>query len=163
MPQITQLPIIFSSQLFWLLLVFGTLFFVIARGMVPKIQGVVDQRDAKITSDLEQAQRARDEAEKTEASYRERMDASRAEAMKLAQAAKQAAARDAEQRVRAVDEQVGGKIGEAEVRIRTAVEAAMRDLDSVAADATRELVAKLTGKDVPEGEARDAVRAVLHG
>ena len=163
MPQITQLPIIFSSQLFWLLLVFGTLFFVIGRGMVPKIRGVVEQRDAKITSDLEEAQRARDEAEKTESAYRERMDASRAEAMKLAQAAKQAAARDVEQRAKAIDEQVGGKVAEAEERIRTSLETAMRDLDSVAAEATRELVAKLTGKDVPEADARQAVKAVLHG
>ena len=163
MPQITQLPLIFSSQLFWLLVTFGFVFFVIAKGMVPKIQGVVEQRDAKITSDLEEAQRARNEAEKTEAAYRERMDASRAEAMKLATAAKQSAAREAEERVKAVDEQVGGKISEAEARIRSSVEAAMRDLDSVAADATRELVAKLTGRDVAEDEARQAVKAVLHG
>lgn len=163
MPQITQLPLIFSSQLFWLLVTFGLLFFVIARGMVPKIQGVVEQRDRKITSDLEEAQRAREEAEKTEAAYRERMDASRAEAMKLAQAAKQSASREAEERVKAVDQQVGGKIAEAETRIRASLETAMRDLDAVAADATRELVAKLTGREVSEPEARQAVKAVLHG
>lgn len=163
MPQITQLPIIFASQLFWLLLVFGTIFFVIGRGMVPKVRGVVEQRDRKITSDLEEAQRARDEAEKTESAYRERIDASRAEAMKLAQAAKQAGAREAEQRVRAVDEQVGGKIAEAEARIREAVDKAMRDLDDVAAQATRDLVAKLTGQDVPADEARRAVKAVRNG
>ncbi len=163
MPQITQLPIIFWSQLFWLLLVFGTIFFVIGRGMVPKIRGVVEQRDARITSDLEEAQRAREDAEKTESAYRERMDASRTEAMKLAQAAKQAAAREAEERVKAVDSQVGSKIAEAEARIRASVETAMRDIDSVAAEATRELVAKLTGREVPADEARQAVKAVLHG
>ena len=163
MPQITQLPIIFSSQLFWLLVTFGLVFFVIARGMVPKIQGVVEQRDRKIASDLEEAQRAREEAEKTESAYRERMDASRAEAMKLAQAAKQSAAREAEERVKAVDAEVGGKIAEAEARIRSSLETAMRDLDAVASEATRELVAKLTGKDVPEADARKAVKAVLHG
>jgi len=162
MPQITQLPIIFSSQLFWLLVTFGFVFFVIAKGMVPKIQGVVEQRDAKIARDLEEAQRARDEAEKTESAYRERMDASRAEAMKLATAAKQAGALEAEERVKAIDEQVGGKLAEAEARIRSSVETAMRDLDSVAAEATRELVAKLTGKDVPEAEAKQAVKAVLN-
>jgi F-type H+-transporting ATPase subunit b len=163
MPQITQLPIIFTSQLFWLLLVFGTLFFVIGRGMVPKIRGVVEQRDRTITADLEAAQRAREEAEKTESAYRERMDLSRAEAMKLATAAKQAAAREAEERVKAVEAEVGGKIAEAETRIRASLETAMAQLDSVASEATRDLVAKLTGQDVPEAEARQAVKAVLHG
>ena len=35
MPQIEQLPFIFFSQLFWLAVVFGIIFFVIGRGMVP--------------------------------------------------------------------------------------------------------------------------------
>ena len=45
MPQIAQLPDIFWSQLFWLAIVFGILFFVIGRGMLPKIQATVDARD----------------------------------------------------------------------------------------------------------------------
>ena len=52
MPQINQLPFIFASQLFWLLVVFGIIYFFIGRGMVPKIQSVVEQRDTKIAEDL---------------------------------------------------------------------------------------------------------------
>lgn len=163
MPQINQLSAILISQLFWLLVVFGTIYFLIGRGMVPKIRGVVEQRDAKISGDLEAAQRAREEAEKTEGAYRERMNASRAEAMKLATAAKQAGAREAEQRTKAIDEQVGAKITEAEARIRASVETAMREIDSIAAETAQDLVAKLTGHPVPAEEARQAVKAVMHG
>lgn len=163
MPQITQLPDIFWSQLFWLLLIFGTLFFAIGRGMVPKIRGVVEDRDRKISEDLEQAQRARDEAEKTEAEYRVRIEASRAEAMKLAQAAKQAGAMEAEERIRAIDAEVGKKIDKAEAQIRKAVEKAMAEIDAIAADAAQDLVAKLTGQPVDAEQARQAVKAVLHG
>ena len=92
MPQIEQLPFIFFSQLFWLAVVFGIIFFVIGRGMVPKIQGTVELRDAKIAEDLERAQAARAEADATEAQWRERMDAARAEAGRLAQEAKQSSA-----------------------------------------------------------------------
>ena len=52
MPQIDQLPDIFWSQLFWLAIVFGIIFFVIGRGMLPKIEATVDARDAKIADDL---------------------------------------------------------------------------------------------------------------
>jgi F-type H+-transporting ATPase subunit b len=154
---------IFWSQLFWLLLVFGTMFFVIGRGMVPKIQGVVRDRDRKIAQDLEEAQRARDEAEKTEAEYRLRIEASRGEAMKLAQAAKQAGAREAEERTHAVDAEIGKAIEKAEAKIRKSVERAMAELDSVTADATQELVAKLTGKAVDAEDAKRAVKAVIDG
>ena len=163
MPQITQLPVIFFSQLFWLLLIFGTIFFVIGRGMVPRIQSVVEDRDRKIADDLEQAQKARDEAEKTEADYRQRIEASRAEAMKLAFAAKQAGAREAEERTRAVDAEIGKTVAKAEDKIRKSVDKAMAELDSVAAEATRELVAKLTGRQVAPEEAERAVKAVANG
>jgi F-type H+-transporting ATPase subunit b len=163
MPQITQLPVIFWSQLFWLLLVFGTIFFVIGRGMVPKIQGVVADRDRKISEDLERAQQAREEAESTEADYRQRIEASRAEATKLAFAAKQEGAREAEERTRLVDAEVAKKMEKAESQIRKAVDKALGEIDAVAAEAARELVVKLTGKDVREDEARRAVEAVTNG
>ena len=70
MPQITQLSIIFASQLFWLAVVFGILFFGIARTMVPKIQATVEARENKIAADLASAQAARAAAEDTEAKYR---------------------------------------------------------------------------------------------
>jgi F-type H+-transporting ATPase subunit b len=163
MPQITQLPMIFSSQLFWLLVIFGTLFFVIGRGMMPKIQGVVEDRERKISEDLDRAQAARDEAESTEAEYRQRIEASRAEAMKLAAQAKQAGARKVEERTKAVDAEIGKKIAKAEAQIRKSVEKAMAELDAVAAEAAQELVVKLTGKQVAVDDAKNAVKAVLNG
>jgi F-type H+-transporting ATPase subunit b len=163
MPQIEQLPAIFFSQLFWLLVVFGIIYFGIGRGMVPKIQSVVDDRDRKIADDLAAAQRAREEAEAAEAAWRERIEASRAEAIKLAAEAKQAAARELEQRLRAVDEQIGARTAEAEARIRAAADQARRELEPVAAEAASELVAKLTGKRVDPAEAQPTVKAVLHG
>ena len=56
MPQIDQLPDIFFSQLFWLAVVFGFIFFVIGRGMLPKIQSTVELREKKIAEDLEEGE-----------------------------------------------------------------------------------------------------------
>src|SRR4051812_37609694 len=123
MPQIEQLPFIFSSQLFWLAVVFGILFFGIGRGMVPKIQSTVELRERKIAEDLETAQQARVAAEETEAAYRARMDASRADAAKVIQEAKQASARTTEVRVRAASDQIAEKLASAEAQIRSAAEA----------------------------------------
>src|SRR5215217_2628986 len=151
MPQIEQLPFIFFSQLFWLAVVFGILFFVIGRGMLPKIQGTVQLRDAKIAEDLERAQAARSEAEGTEAEWRQRMDAARAEAARLAHEAKQASARDTE-----------AKVESAQQRIREAFGSARSEIEAVAADATQEMVARLTGIQVDSNEAANAVKAELN-
>src|SRR5919107_3337049 len=124
MPQIEQLPYIFFSQLFWLLVVFGIIFFGIGRGMLPKIQSTVDAREKKIAEDLERAQAARAAAEETEQAWRARMDAARAEAARLAQEAKQASARETEKRVKAAADKINLKVESSEAKIRDAVASA---------------------------------------
>ena len=79
MPQLNQLADVALSQLFWLLLVLGLIYFGIGKGMLPKIQSTVDLREKKIAEDHAAAEAARAAADQSEASYRERMDVSRAE------------------------------------------------------------------------------------
>ena len=80
MPQLSQLSDVVLSQLFWLLLVLGFIYFAIGRNMVPKIQSTVDARDKHIADNLAAADRARTEADAIENAYRARMDESRLEA-----------------------------------------------------------------------------------
>ncbi|MEN9719093.1 MAG: hypothetical protein RIQ99_1971, partial [Pseudomonadota bacterium] len=48
MPQISQLAATYASQIFWLLVFFGFIFFVIGKGMVPKVMATVEARDKQI-------------------------------------------------------------------------------------------------------------------
>ena len=91
------------------------------------------------------------------------MDATRSEAMKLAQEAKQQAAQDQEKKLKAVDADIGTRVAAAEERIRASVGEAMSEIEAVAAEAARELVGKLTGREVAPEEARQAVKASLNG
>jgi F-type H+-transporting ATPase subunit b len=162
MPQIEQLPYIFFSQLFWLAVVFGIVFFGIGRGMLPKIQGTVDLREKKIAEDLERAQAARAAADETEAAWRGRMDAARAEAARLAQEAKQASARDTEAKVKAAADKINLKVESSEAKIRDAVAAARAEIEKVAAEASRDMVQRLTGIKVDPREAAAAVKSELN-
>ncbi len=56
MPQISQISEIFASQLFWLIVSFGLIYLVVGRGMLPKIEATVDQRDRRISEDLAAAE-----------------------------------------------------------------------------------------------------------
>lgn len=163
MPQLAQLPDIFWSQLFWLAIVFGIIFFVIGRGMLPKIQATVDARDSKIAEDLAGAERARAEASQTEEAYRARIDESRLEAMRVTQASKQDALRETEVRIKTADAEIGVKTTAAEDRIREASGAAMKEIETVAAEIAQDLVARLAGVQVSSDRAAAAVKAALHG
>jgi F-type H+-transporting ATPase subunit b len=159
MPQLSQLPVVFLSQLFWLAVALGFIFFVIARGMVPKIQATVDQRESKIAGDLEAAQKARAAADETEAAWRARIDAARADAARLTQEAKAESGRKTEAKVKAAADKINSKVESAEGRIRDAVAAARAEVEALAAEATQQMVARLTGLKVDTKEAAAAVKA----
>ncbi|QAY75475.1 ATPase [Sphingosinicella sp. BN140058] len=161
MPQIDQISEIFASQLFWLVLTFGLVYLVIGRGMLPKIEATVDARDKQIAGDLAAAEAARRTAEEIDEANRARAEANRAEALKVTQAAKDSAAREAEQKIKAADAQAETKVAAAEAQIRAATEAAMGDIENVAAEAAQDMVARLTGKTVSRDQADTAVKAAL--
>jgi F-type H+-transporting ATPase subunit b len=162
MPQLSQLSDVYLSQFLWLAVALGFIFFVIARGMVPKIQATVDAREQRIAGDLEAAQAARAAAEATEAEWRQRMDASRAEAARLAQEAKAESGRESEAQVKAAAAKINLKVESAQGKIRDALDAARTEIEAVAAEATQELVARLTGISVDKKDAADAVKAELN-
>src|SRR3954467_695360 len=164
MPQINQLALVAYSQFFWLLLVLALIYFGIGHAMLPKIQSTVDARDKRIADDLAAAQAARIGAGETEAAYRARMDASRAEAMQVAQAAKQASAKTTEERMHAANAESAAKTEAAEARIRAAADAALADIETVAGEAAQDMVRLLAGVSVtPEDAARAVKAAMAHG
>jgi F-type H+-transporting ATPase subunit b len=162
MPQIAQISETFASQLFWLIVVFGLIYLVIGRGMLPKIEATVDARDRRISEDLAEAERARARADEVEESYRRQTEHNRAEAGKVTQAAKDAAARENAQKLATAEAQIGERVTAAEARIAAAAGAAMAEIEDVAALAAQEMVARLSGASVTREEAAQAVKAVAH-
>jgi F-type H+-transporting ATPase subunit b len=164
MPQLNQLALVAYSQFFWLLLVLAVLYFGIGKLMLPKIQSTVDARDKQIADDLAAAQAARVAADETEAAYRTRIDESRAEALKVAAAAKASSAKATEERMRAANEANQAKVADAETRIRAAADAALAEIEGVAAEAAQDMVSRLAGVKVSAAEATAAVKgAMAHG
>jgi F-type H+-transporting ATPase subunit b len=162
MPQLSQLSQVYLSQFLWLAVALAFIFFVIARGMVPKIQATVNAREQRIAGDLEAAQKARAAADETEAAWRERMDAARAEAGRIAQEAKAESARDTEAKVKAAADKINAKVESAQGSIRDALASARGEIESVAADATQDMVRRLTGLAIDKKQAAAAVRAELN-
>jgi len=161
MPQIAQILETYASQFFWLLLVFGILYFVIGRGMVSKIDANVEARDRKIAEDLAAAEKARAEAEGLVAGGSDALNAARSEAQAKAAAAKAKAAKDAEARLAKADAEVAEKLAAAEADLAKARASAMAGIEQVAAEAAADIVAKVSGAKVSAAQAASAVKAVL--
>jgi F-type H+-transporting ATPase subunit b len=159
MPQLSQLSEVYLSQFLWLAIALGFIFFVIARGMVPKIQATVEAREQRIAGDLDAAQKARVAADETEAAWRARMDAARADAARIAQDAKAQSGRDTEAKVKAAGDKINLKVESAQDRIRDALASARAEIQSVAAEAAQKMAHRVAGLTVNKEEAATAVKA----
>lgn len=161
MPQISQLSIVFSSQLFWLTVSFGIIFFGIGLAMLPKIRSTVVAREKQIAADLERAKAARAAAEEIEAAWRAKMDEARIEAARLAQEGKRTSALETEARVKAAMEEIDAKAENARLRIRASIDAARAEMEATVTEAAQQIVEQLTGLKVDHDEAARAVAAEL--
>lgn len=161
MPQIAQLMDTYSSQIFWLLVFFGITFFLIGRGMVPKVMGTVELRDKQISDDLAAAQGARDAADEQEEAWRERENANRASAQTLIAEAKAKAAVASEKKLAAAQKRLDTKLAKAEAEIDAAKASAMAEVEDVAVDAAQDIVGRLAGTKVDKRSVRSAVKKAL--
>ena len=164
MPRIDQLAETFSSQAFWLLVFFGISFFVVGRGMVPKVSGTMERRSKQIADDIAAAQAARDQADQEEEAWRVRENENRARAQALIAEAKAEAAAKSEKKIAAAQKRLDKKLEEADQELAAARAQAMGEIEAVATDAAQDIVARIAGITVTKPAAGKAVKeAMAHG
>ena len=164
MPQIAQLAATYSSQVFWLLVTFGFVFFVIGLGMVPKVQSTMDARSKKIADDLAAAKASFAQADTLEEDWRARENQIRAEAQAIIAEAKAKAAVDTEAKLAEADRVIADKVTAAEASVASARDAAMAEMESVAAEAASQMAQRVAGTSVTPKAASAAVKAAMaHG
>ena len=161
MPQIAQLAETFSSQIFWLLVFFGITFFVVGRGMVPRVMDTMDKRSKQIADDISSAQAARDQADKEEEAWRTRENENRARAQALIAEAKAEAAAKSEKKIASAQKRLDKKLDEADQELAAARKDAMAEIESVATDAAQDIVARIAGIKVTKPVATQAVKESL--
>jgi F-type H+-transporting ATPase subunit b len=164
MPQISQLLATYASQIFWLLLTFGAVFLLVGRGVVPKVQATMADRDAIVAGDLAAAEAARAAADAQEDRWRAEENAARENAQKLIVEARARATSATEARLAEAGVASNARMAEAEGRIAAASAATLREIETVAAEAAQAIVSRVSGTQVSAIEAQAAVKAVLaHG
>lgn len=161
MPQIAQLAETYASQIFWLLIFFGAVYFIVGRGMVPKVLATVEQRDSQIAADLAAAEAARAAADAEEEAWRARENANRAAAQETVAKAKADAAAASEKKLAAAQGKIDDRVAEAEAAIAAARTSALAEIEDVAVEAAQDIVQRLAGVKVTKPAAKAAVKEAM--
>jgi F-type H+-transporting ATPase subunit b len=149
MPQLDFGNPLMLAQVIWLLIIFGILYYVLAHVVLPRFEGVLENRRQRIQGDLEAARAAKAEADAAMDAHRAASAKSRAEAQAAIADALASAQADAAGKAAALNAKLNEQIASAEARINAARDAAMGALREVATDTTGALVQRLTGLNEP--------------
>ena len=151
----------FGSQLLWLAISFGVLYYLMSKVALPRIAGILEDRRDRIEGDRAEAMRLKEETDDAIAAYEQAHAEARKKAHGIAQATKDKLSREVEAKRTEVEAELGEKLEAAETRVREIKAAALAQVGEIATDAAGEVVKALIGGKLTKKEIDDAVSESL--
>ena len=146
MPQLN--PEFWVSQIFWLILTFGTLLIVLSKLILPKISANLESRKSQILENIEAADKQRKGSELKIKEFDDLVAKSKIEAKNILAQAREKVQKDITSKRETLDKQLDEEIKKAEDEISALRKNAPEKINKIAIDTASELVKKLIGADV---------------
>ncbi len=136
----------FPNQIFWLVVTLVVIYLVLNRVALPRIAGILSERQGTITNDIAAAEGLKAKAVEAEEAYNKALADARAEAGRIVAAAKAEIQGELDVAIAKADAEIAAKSAESEKAIAEIRAGAMEAVEVVAKDTAAELVAALGGK-----------------
>lgn len=132
------------TQLFWLVVTFAIMYLLMSVMVTPRIRSVLEDRQQRITNDLEKARDADTKVTEMRLSYEASLEAARTEAAAKARDALSEAKATADAAEAEMATKLNQKLKTAETKLMKMRDDAMASIDEVAAEITAQTVSHLT-------------------
>ncbi|HBZ44244.1 MAG TPA: ATP F0F1 synthase subunit B' [Maritimibacter sp.] len=152
----------FGNQIFWLVVTLVVIHFVLSKIALPRIAGVLSERQGTITSDLAAAEELKQKAVDAEEAYKKALADARAEAQKIVADAKADIQADLDAAQAKADAEIAAKTAESEKAIAEIRDGAIESTKEVAKDTAKEIVAAM-GFSADARSVTSAVNARMKG
>lgn len=145
----------YASQIFWLIVALGVLFFALKNVALPRIAGGLEERSDAIEDDLDRAAEFRKKAEQAEKTYEKALSDARSKAQEIAQSTRDDIQKDVDAAIEKADAEIAARAAEGEKRIDEIRKSALEAVEEVAGDTAEAIVEAIA----PEMADAKAVRA----
>ena len=153
-------PATYGSQLLWLAITFGFLYWLLSKIVLPRIGGILEDRDNRVAADLAAAGKLSAESNAALAAYEQALAEARQRAQGIAGEARNRSKAETDAERARLEAEVNARMAEAEARIAEVKNRALAEVDTIARDATAALVETLIGPRASPAEISAAVNAV---
>ena len=146
MPQLN--PDYWVSQIFWVILIFGTLYVILWRIILPKINVNLENRKSQILTDLNDAQKFEDQSKEKLSEYNQILNQAKQEAKKILDGTRKKINRDIESKKNKFNLEIKKEIEKAEKEIKMIKLSSIEDINKIAIETSSEIIRKIIGTEV---------------
>ena len=159
MPQLD--PEYWASQAFWLIIIFLSIYILIAKIFIPKIKSNIDMRDDKIRKDLEEAKTYKEQAEKKLEEYNKLIELAKRDVKKILSDSRQKLNEDIQIKRKEVQKKIDEETKIAEEEIKKFKNNSVKKVNSISEGITSELLKEIFGEDINKSSIEAAVSQVV--
>lgn len=146
MPQLN--PKFWPSQIFWLILIFASLYLIIWKLFLPKITNSIENRKSKVVNDLDEAEKLKINAEKKLSEYKKIIKNSKSEALKIIENSKKKLDSDIKIKKKDFNEEIEKELALVEIEIKNLKKNSILTINKIAQEISSEVVKKVIGAEV---------------
>ena len=146
MPQLN--PEYWVSQIFWVILIFGTLYVILWRTILPKINENLENRKSQILTDLDEAQELKNQSEKKISEYNMILSKAKQDAKKILDRTRKKVNLDIKNKKNQFNLEIDKEIENAEKEIKTLKLSSIKDINKIAIETSSEIIRKIVGTEV---------------
>ena len=142
MPQLD--PEYWLSQSFWLVIIFITLYVLIAKFFIPKIKLSIGDRERKIKDDLDEANKLKKISEDKIEEYEKLILENKKKLIKISNDAKRKLDLDIQKKRKAIESQIQNELDKAQIEIDNLKKGSLTSIEQVAEEIASRVVEDLT-------------------
>ena len=146
MPQLN--PEFWASQIFWLILIFSSLYVIMWKIFLPKISDSIENRKSRIINDLNETQKLKENAEKKLREYNKIIEDTKKEAKKIIEDNKKKLENDIKSKKQKFNEEIEKELMSAEKEIKSLKKLSISSINKIAAEVSSEVIKQLVGTSV---------------
>jgi len=146
MPQLN--PEFWIAQIFWLIIIFSSLYLIIWKIFLPRITYSIENRKSRIVNDLDEAQKLKDNAEKKLKEYNEIIEKSIKEAKKIIDDSKKKLDRDIENKKQKFNDEIEKELAATEKEIKDLKKTSTSTVANIAAETSAEIIRQIINTEV---------------
>ena len=146
MPQLN--PEFWISQIFWLTLVFGTLYVLLSKFILPKISNNLEKRKSQIVENIEAAEKQREESDQKIKDYKNIINEAKIEAKNIFSQARKKISKDINNKKESLKKEIDEEIKKAETEILDLKNKSPEKINKIAIETSADLIKQIIGAEV---------------